>query len=158
MLPNGSNGSRHLIRSVLWGRDEGKSLVWSIGGEYKDSFRSKTRKEKFSFARNLRRRATPTETLLWQKLRRRQLNGAKFRRQALVFGWIVDFYCPQVRLVIEVDGPIHNRLILQDRRRDLEMHRAGFSVMRIASDQVEMHMDRALDAITQAVKYLRGES
>jgi very-short-patch-repair endonuclease len=153
-----SGGSRHLIRSVLWGRDERKSLLWSIGGEYRESFRSKTTEDKFRFARNLRRRTTPTEKLLWQRLRRWQLYGARFRRQAVVLGWIVDFYCPEVRLVVEVDGPIHEIRVLRDRRRDLVMLRAGFAVVRIASDQVEMHIDRVLDAITQAIQYCRAKN
>ncbi len=58
-------------------------------------------------ARLLRRRATEAEAILWDALRSRRLGGYKFRRQHSLAAFIVDFYCPSVRLVVEVDGGIH---------------------------------------------------
>ena len=62
-------------------------------------------------ARELRRSATPAERHAWQLLRKRQILGLKFRRQHVVDGFIVDFYCPQLRLVIELDGAAHRSAI-----------------------------------------------
>src|SRR5260221_12822613 len=60
------------------------------------------------FARSMRRNRTSTENILWQNLRGRKLEGLKFRRQQHLEGFIVDFYCDQSKLVVEVDGEIHN--------------------------------------------------
>ncbi len=60
-------------------------------------------------ARQLRREPTREEALLWERLRRNQLDGLHFRRQQIIDGFIVDFYCHAAGLVVEVDGPIHTR-------------------------------------------------
>ena len=59
-------------------------------------------------ARQMRKEPTNAEALLWVRLRKRQLDGLKFRRQHIVQYFIVDFYCPRVKLVIEIDGPVHD--------------------------------------------------
>ena len=64
-------------------------------------------KEKLQRARELRREMTPAEKILWQELRGNKL-GVHFRRQQIIAGFIVDFYCHKVGLVIEVDGDIHD--------------------------------------------------
>ncbi len=58
-------------------------------------------------ARELRQRATEAEQMLWERVRNRRLGGLKFRRQHPLGPYIVDFYCAEHRLVVEVDGPIH---------------------------------------------------
>jgi very-short-patch-repair endonuclease len=58
-------------------------------------------------ARALRKEMTPAEQTLWSELRGNQLHGAKFRRQQVIAGYIADFYCHAARLVIELDGPVH---------------------------------------------------
>jgi very-short-patch-repair endonuclease len=60
-----------------------------------------------SIAQKLRKNITPPEVILWCRLRNRQLNGAKFRRQHPIGRYVVDFYCHQNKLVIELDGPTH---------------------------------------------------
>jgi very-short-patch-repair endonuclease len=62
----------------------------------------------FEFAKKLRRNQTKAEKRLWDVLRNRQLNDSKFRRQHPIGSFIVDFYCHQSKLVIELDGSIHN--------------------------------------------------
>jgi very-short-patch-repair endonuclease len=64
-------------------------------------------KEKLQRAKELRRDMTPAEKILWQELRANKL-GVHFRRQQVIAGFIVDFYCHKAGLVIEVDGDIHN--------------------------------------------------
>lgn len=64
-------------------------------------------KSNLEFARHLRRRMTPAEKVLWSRVRNRRLGGYKIRRQAIVSGYFPDFYCPECKLIIEVDGEIH---------------------------------------------------
>jgi len=68
-------------------------------------------------ARELRRTMTPAERRLWSYLRANRLQGWHFRRQQIIDGFIVDFYCHQAGLVIEVDGPIHEGQKLEDEKR-----------------------------------------
>jgi very-short-patch-repair endonuclease len=91
-----------------------------------------------SFRRDLRREATPAERRLWQMVRRCQLGGRKFRRQHPVGRYIVDFYCPAEKLVVELDGSVHDdpaRAEADSRRqRALEAH--GLRVVRFANRDV----------------------
>ncbi len=64
---------------------------------------------KKTFARNLRYEATPEEYKVWNVLRNRKFLNCKFRRQHVIDGFVVDFYCKELRLAIEVDGKIHDR-------------------------------------------------
>ena len=91
------------------------------------SYRKRCPREKRDFARSLRQNPTLTERLLWVELQRKKL-GVKFRRQAIILGYIVDFYCPQRRLVIECDGSGHNKRY--DVFRDSIMTDKGFIILR----------------------------
>src|SRR5712691_11799536 len=73
-------------------------------------------------ARTLRRSSTPVEQKLWMRLRNRQLHGAKFRRQHPIGQYIVDFFCLEARLVIELDGGWHG----EESKRIEDEHRAAF--------------------------------
>ncbi len=66
--------------------------------------------DKRNLARKLRTMATSSERLAWEVLRDRRCFGLKFRRQQVVRGYVVDFYCAELRLAIEIDGPIHDQL------------------------------------------------
>ena len=72
-------------------------------------------------AKGLRKNMTPCEKILWQHLRSNKIAGCKFRRQHPIKFYIADFYCHEARLVIEVDGPIHDRNDRQehDKQRDV---------------------------------------
>lgn len=67
----------------------------------------KISKSKFEMSKALRQQMTPEEQVLWQHLRRNGLNGLHFRRQQVIDGYIVDFYCHSANLIIEVDGEVH---------------------------------------------------
>src|SRR6476469_2038943 len=69
-------------------------------------------------AREFRRAPTLAERVLWQELRGRRLAGLRFRRQQIIDGYVVDFYCHEAGLVVEVDGPIHDTQREQDAVRD----------------------------------------
>jgi very-short-patch-repair endonuclease len=101
-------------------------------------------------AKELRREMTPTETLLWDRLRRSQLNGLHFRRQQVVRGFIADFYCHQAALVVEVDGSIHDGRQEADRERDAALAAAGFRTLRFTNHQVETAIENVLQTIAAA--------
>ena len=88
--------------------------------------------------KRLRAEQTGPETPLWQQLRDRRLAGHKFRRQVAIGRFIVDFYCPETRLVIEVDGQSHEspEASAADRDRDEELCAKGFTVLRIRNDEI----------------------
>ena len=89
-------------------------------------------------ARELRREETLAEKELWRMLRGRAFRGLKFRRQAPLLGYIADFYCPQLRLVIELDGGIHDTVEqrLRDENRDADLEAHGYTVLHIRNAEV----------------------
>jgi len=91
-------------------------------------------------ARALRRQATFPERLLWSRLRSDRL-GATFRRQQPVGAYVVDFYCPAVRLVVEVDGRSHDGRYAEDAARQEALERAGLRVLRFTNDEVLADLD-----------------
>ena len=99
-------------------------------------------------ARRLRHESTEAETRLWRRLRGKQL-GVRFRRQHPIGGYIVDFYCPQAGLVIELDGGGHasEEQRRSDERRDHELSRRGLQVLRVWNPDVVGQMEAVLEAI-----------
>ena len=90
---------------------------------------------------------TGPETRLWSRQRARQLQGLKFRRQHGIGPYIVDFYCPEQFLVIEVDGDSHADAdqILKDQLRDRYFQSLGLRVVRYINDDILKNLDRALE-------------
>ena len=82
-------------------------------------------------SRELRKNATFTERLLWKYLRAGQLNCYRFLRQKPIDGYIVDFYCKKVQLVIEIDGVTHNGKQSYDKRRENRLRELGCNVLRL---------------------------
>lgn len=99
--------------------------------------------------REMRHQPTPAEDALWQKLRNRQVQGAKFRRQHSIEGFIVDFVCVEHRLIIEVDGSIHEMPDQQsyDEQRQAFLEAQGFRIMRFTNDAVLQSIDAVVEAI-----------
>ncbi|MBI2911804.1 MAG: DUF559 domain-containing protein, partial [Chloroflexi bacterium] len=102
-------------------------------------------------AAQLRKQSTPSEALLWSVLRGRAFNGRKFRRQQPIGPFIVDFLCPEERLVIEVDGPIHATQLDADRRRQEIIESLGLRFLRLKAADVEANLEGALDRIKVAL-------
>ncbi|KAA6491084.1 MULTISPECIES: endonuclease domain-containing protein [Rhizobium] len=92
------------------------------------------------FARAMRGDATKAENMLWQALRRSQLEGFKFKRQVPVDGHILDFVCFEARLIIEVDGAQHAESAM-DRKRDAYFSNQGFRVLRVWNHEVATNLD-----------------
>ena len=91
---------------------------------------------------------TPAEKMLWEKLRAKRCNGLKFRRQQIIAGFIVDFYCHSLRLIIEVDGEIHNQQKEYDEERDKILTAKELTVLRFSNQQVFENIEAVLGAIS----------
>jgi very-short-patch-repair endonuclease len=108
--------------------------------------RTPTKTEK---ARRLRGEPTLVETRLWSKLRGGQIDGHSFRRQHPAGAYVLDFYCPELRLAIELDGGQHNfdRHALSDRRRDNWLAERGVRTIRFWNVDVLQNLSGVLDGI-----------
>ncbi|MCR8556430.1 imidazole glycerol phosphate synthase subunit HisF [Mucilaginibacter sp. BJC16-A38] len=108
----------------------------------------------FKNAHALRNNMTPAEMLLWGYLKGGQL-GTKFRRQHPLGIYIADFYCHQYKLVIELDGTIHNltEIAAQDVERQLNIENDGIKVLRFKNEEIFNQLQKVLDTITQHVSY-----
>lgn len=102
-------------------------------------------------ARYMRKNPTPAEALLWGELRARKLAGYKFRRQHPIRSFIVDFYCPAYKLIIEIDGPIHKSQKAYDNIRNDHLQAMGYNVLRFNNQQVENHLIDVLEEILRMV-------
>ena len=105
-----------------------------------------------SRARSLRRDQSTAEQKLWGRLRNRQLEGHKFRRQVPLGRFIVDFSCYDARLVIEVDGGQHAEQTQEDAARTAWFESRGFRVLRFWNSEVEESMEGVLFKILEALK------
>ena len=108
-------------------------------------------------ARELRKKQTSAEGLLWQLLRNRQLLEFKFRRQHQFGDYVADFYCNEAQLVIECDGSLHesNEQWYHDRNRDAYMIAQGLRILRFTNDRILNDTEEVLEEIA---KYLRSPS
>jgi very-short-patch-repair endonuclease len=100
-------------------------------------------------SRTLRKNMTNAETLLWSRLRGKQVEGLQFYRQKIIGNYIVDFYCPKSRMIIEVDGGQHYSAEGQqmDAKRDAFISEAGLKVVRFSDREVLMNVDAVLEKI-----------
>jgi len=101
--------------------------------------------------RRLRTNSTRTEQLLWAKLRSNQIHGLKFRRQHGIGSYIVDFFCPERNLAIEIDGDVHAAEIQQtkDRLREEHLKSLGLEILRYTNDEVMNNLDGVLEDLAR---------
>jgi len=102
----------------------------------------------------MRRNPTRAEALLWDRLRHRQLEGFKFRRQHIIAGFIVDFYCSKLRLAVEVDGPHHESQVEEDLQRTRLLATHGIRVVRVRAEEVMDHIDDVIEVVRDAIATL----
>lgn len=98
-------------------------------------------------AREKRTKPTEVENLLWQHLRRNQLHGLSFRREHGIGRFIVDFYCKKAKLVIEVDGPIHQYQVKEDKIRQEYLENQQLKVLRFSNDTVLSNVEEVIRQI-----------
>jgi very-short-patch-repair endonuclease len=113
------------------------------------------RQDKLQAAIDLRRRMTPQEQTLWQYLRANRLGGFHFRRQQIIDGLIVDFYCHSAGLVLEVDGGIHASQAEYDSERDKVLRQRGLRILRIPNERIEGDLPGVLAEVAEECR--RGE-
>ncbi len=109
----------------------------------------KIKSDKLERAKELRRQMTPAEKILWEHLRANRLHGLHFRRQQIIDGFIVDFYCHAASLVIEIDGKIHEQQIEYDLERDQVLTARGLRLLRIKNEEIINELDQVLVKIYQ---------
>ena len=109
-------------------------------------------------ARSMRHQPTRAEEVLWQRLRRRHHAGLKFRRQHPIGRFVLDFYCPELKLVIEVDGAIHETQEDRDATRMEWLKTRGYHVLRFRNDDVLHRLPLVVQRIDDAVHALRTDN
>ncbi len=107
--------------------------------------------------RNLRKSQPTPETLVWNLLRNRQISGYKFRRQYSVGPFVVDFYCPECKLAIEIDGDSHYgpAAVIKDRNRQDYMEKLGIKFLRFTNLEVSTNLEGVTEAIESSMINLR---
>lgn len=108
-------------------------------------------------ARRLRADPTSAEGVFWSMVRGRGLDGLKFRRETPLAGFVVDFYCPELRLVVELDGGVHRLTEERDSLRDERLREAGFTVLRFENARFMANPGEAPAAIRRHAAEMRGE-
>ena len=102
-------------------------------------------------AKELRRNQTPAEKILWERLIRKRLSGFKFRRQHVLFDYIVDFYCAKLKFIIEIDGKYHQTRTVEDLNKDKTLQQAGFTVVRFTNAEVKCNLERVMQVMIEKV-------
>ncbi len=102
-------------------------------------------------ARDMRHEPSKAENMLWQVLRNRQVNGLKFRRQHVLDNYIVDFFCVEKSLVIEVDGDSHSERVMYDAHRTQWLESQGFKVLRFTNFDVLENLNEVVIRIMEVV-------
>ena len=107
-------------------------------------------RQKVAFAREQRQTPTHGERLLWRYLRNQQM-GPKFRRQHPIGDFVLDFYCAEARLAVEIDGPVHAKRPGYDDWRDEQLANIGIRVLRIRDEDVKHELSGVLELIREAL-------
>ncbi len=114
--------------------------------QYQENLNYGASEEIIGRARDLRKRMTEAEKLLWSYLKENKLDGLKFRRQHPIWHFIADFYCHKIKLIIELDGGIHQKIETKehDINRTAEIERFEIKVIRFTNEEVLENMDKVL--------------
>ena len=100
-----------------------------------------------SLSRELRKKSTLAEVLLWNQLKSSKMLGYSFQRQKPIYNYIVDFYCPKLQLVLEIDGESHREQFHKDRVREEDLLQLGLHVLRFQDRDVKKDMRNVLNCI-----------
>jgi very-short-patch-repair endonuclease len=108
----------------------------------------------------LRNESPSAERVLWQKLRRNQVRGLRFHRQYGINNFVADFYCPEIRLVIELDGGTHflPGIEVKDDQRNKRMEKLGLKILRFTNTDVYQNINEVMDEIYFTINDLSNNS
>ncbi len=122
--------------------------------EYNDNLHKGAIGKLYQYGRELRQSSTKAEKILWEYLRNRNLDGLKFRRQHPIDKFIADFYCHEKKLVVELDGAVHDdKMNAQyDEARTYELKGSGITVIRFRNSEVENNISFVLNEIRKAIE------
>ena len=109
-------------------------------------------------SKELRRQMTEEERILWDQLRANRLGGFHFRRQQVIDGFIVDFYCHKAGLVVEVDGPIHEEQAEYDLERAGILTGRGLWILRIKNEEIRQDLSNVLTRIEKCLHADRSKA
>ncbi len=123
---------------------------------YNDNLHKEAIGKLYQYGRELRQELTKAEKLLWAELRNRKLNGLKFRRQHPLDKFIVDFYCNEKKLVVELDGAVHNEKINKeyDEARTAMLAGLNIIVLRFKNEDVTNNLKEVLKKISDTADML----
>lgn len=113
--------------------------------------------QKVHRAKELRNEQTASEAYLWHDLRANRMDGFHFRRQHVIDGFIVDFYCHQVRLAVEIDGPIHEFQQDYDREREHILRQQELHLIRFSDKEVMEDLEGVLGKLRTVCHKLMNE-
>ena len=108
------------------------------------------------FARQLRNNSTLSEVLLWKQIKGKAL-GVKFKRQVPMLEYIVDFYCQEIGLAIEIDGNIHDFRYLEDAQRQQEIEKYGVIFIRFSNEEIKNNMFSVILSLESKIEELKAE-
>ena len=108
--------------------------------------------------KELRSHATPAEAVLWKMLKGRNADGMKFRRQQGIGPYVLDFYCPELRLCVELDGSSHDYKYEYDEQRTEFLQNQGIRVLRFSNEQVWQGLDFVVDEIVRVGRLIRDDA
>lgn len=116
--------------------------------------------ETFENAKKLKRKMTKAEKTLWHELRNRNLSSYKFRRQHPIAWYVADFYCHQAKLVIELDGEVHDtdEMKNHDERRNSIMEDFDIKVLRFKNEEVFDSLDKVMEEIKKHLAFLKNDA
>ena len=108
--------------------------------------------------KELRSHATPAEAVLWKMLKGRNADGMKFRRQQGIGPYVLDFYCPELRLCVELDGSSHDYKYEYDEQRTEFLQNQGIRVLRFSNEQVWQGLDFVVNEIVRVGRLIRDDA
>ncbi len=108
-----------------------------------------SKKGKIQLAKEFRKSPTKSERIMWNAIHNRQFLNLKFRRQHLIKGYLVDFYCYDLKLAVEVDGPVHldEDQMNYDQERQKIIEDQGIKFFRVKSEDVEYNIEQVLNRL-----------
>jgi very-short-patch-repair endonuclease len=126
---------------------------------YNDNLHNGATGKLYQYGRELRQELTQAEKMLWAELRSRKLNGLKFRRQHPIDKFVLDFYCHERKLAIELDGSIHDVKVNKDydEARTVMLEGLGIYTLRFRNDEIVNNMGSVLQKINEVANMLQED-